>query len=273
MPAPPTTWQEFRVSHPTRRLGGGFRAVAALLQAIPDGVYARLAIGQPICPADLIFVLAGLPERKRYGWELFQQGLAPVLLLSVGRSEARFLKARAGVPEDGGVVRLLPIRPEQGNHIFLWVEQGRVRPEVVRLPERNTFGEVSAFCAALHRRAIHHALVLSTDVHLRRIRYAVGTLLGPSPVRITYLGVPEGVSTCRRHRWWGRRQDARLVMAEWVKLAGYRVKYGVCGWHRRHGDARQSPPGIAGRGRVNPWSVGHRLRYRPDKGEKIRGSS
>lgn len=219
--------------------------MTGLLSGVLGGIYDRLAVCQPVCPADLLFVLAGLPDRKRYGWELFQRGLVPVLLLSVARSEARFLKDRAGVPEDGGIVSLLPIRSEKGNHIFLWVEQGGVRPEVIRLPELNTFGEIAAFAAALRQREIQHVLVLSTAVHLRRIRYAVGKLLGSTPVRITYIGVPEDLGTCRRHCWWSRRPDARLVIGECVKLAVYRVKYGLLRWHCRHVGYRESSTWIA----------------------------
>lgn len=195
-------------------------------------MYDLLAVGQPACPAELIFVLAGRPERKRYGWELFRRGLAPVLLLSVGRSEARFLKVRAGLPEDGDIVHLLPIRPDKGNHIFLWVEPGRVHPEVVRLAELNTFGELALLSAIIRQRGLQHVLILSSDVHLRRIRYAVRCLLGTASVRITYVGVPLTESTIRRHHWWRRGQEARLVLSEWLKLAGYHMKYGVL---QRHG--------------------------------------
>lgn len=199
-------------------------------------MYDRLAVGQPVRPAELVFVLAGLHVRKRYGWELFQRGFAPVLLLSVGRSEARFLKVRAGVPEDGNIVSLLPIRPERGNHIFLWVTQEGVCPEVVRLPELNTFGEIWALCRVIRQRAIRHLLLLSTDMHLRRVRYAVGKLVSSTPFHITYVGVPEEGNICRRHHWWSRRQDAWLVLTEWLKLAGYHVKYGMLRRHCRDAD-------------------------------------
>jgi hypothetical protein len=196
-------------------------------------MYDRLAVSQPARPADMVFVLAGLPERKRYGWELLQRGFAPVLLLSVGRSEARFLKARAGLPEDGDIVSLLPLSPEKGNHIFVWITREGIYPQVVHLPELNTFGEIWALRGIIRRLAIGHLLVLSTAVHLRRIRYAVDTLCSSAPVQITYIRVPEAESVCRRHRWWSRRQDIWLVLTEWLKLAGYRVKYGMFRWHCR----------------------------------------
>lgn len=230
-----------RMVHSSRHPGRGFRALAGWLEAVLDKVYAWLAVGQQACPADLIFVLAGLPERKRYGWQLFQCGLAPVLLLSVGRSEARFLRVRAGLPKDGDIVRLLPIRPDKGNHIFLWFEQGHVCPEVVRLPELNTFGEIAALGTVIRERSLHHVLILSSDVHLRRIRYVARKLLGSTPVQITYHGVPEAVSMYRRLRWWSRKQDNWLVMSEWSKLAGYYVKYGIFRLHHRYADRVHRP--------------------------------
>ncbi len=200
------------------------------------------AASEARCLAELVFCLAGLPERKRYGWELFQRGGAPTLLLSVGRNEARFLKARAGLPDDGNIVSLLPIRPERGNHIFLWADQGGLHPEVIRLPELNTFGEIWALAEVIHSRRIRRVLVVSSGAHLRRIRYAVRKLLGVSPVQITYLGVPEGMRTLDSPRWWPRAQDARMVIAEWMKLAGYHVKYGILRWHHRYAASLSGAP-------------------------------
>lgn len=205
------------------------------MKSLLERVYDQLASGQPATQAELIFVLAGLPERKRYAWQLYRRGLAPTLLLSVGRSEARFLKRRAGLPQDGDIVRLLPIRPEQGNHLFLWFEPGGAHAEVVRLPELNTFGELAALGAVLRQRALRRVLIVSSDFHLRRVRYAAGLLLDVSQVQITYVAVPQALSAVRRQRWWSRGWDARLVLGEWLKLAAYRVNYGILRRHQRYG--------------------------------------
>lgn len=204
----------------------------------------RPATSEALCPFDLIFCLAGLPERKRFGWELFQRGAAPILLLSVGRSEARFVKARAGLHDDGNIVSLLPIHPEKGNHILLWADQGGVHPEVIRLPELNTFGEIWALGKVIHSRGIRRVLVVSSAAHLRRIRYAVRKLLGVRPVQITYLAVPKGTTTLDTHRWWRSRRDTRMVIAESIKLAGYHLKYGVLRWHHRYAGSRRPRVGV-----------------------------
>ena len=45
--------------------------------------------GDSPTPADVIFVLAGRHERKRHGLQLFRDGLATRLILSLGRFEVR----------------------------------------------------------------------------------------------------------------------------------------------------------------------------------------
>jgi hypothetical protein len=202
-------------------------------------------LGQPLGLVDVIFVLAGRPERKRYGWELFRRGVAPMLLLSVERSEARFLKARVGLPTDGGIGRYLPISPEQGNHLFLWCEQNRMRPEVVRLPELNTFGEIAALCTLIHRYGFRRVLIISTGIHLRRIRYAVRQLLGPTQARITYTGLPRKIFGPRYNHWPAPGQALWAALSEWIKLVGYQLKYGVLRWHRRYPNVRNQTTNLS----------------------------
>jgi hypothetical protein len=168
-----------------------------------------------------------------------------MLLLSVERSEARFLKARAGLPADGDIGRHLPIAPEKGNHLFLWCEQNRMRAEVVRLPELNTFGEIAALCTLIHQYGFRRVLILSTGTHLRRIRYAVHHLLGPTQARITYTGLPRGISRPGDNHCWEGVQDLWAALSEWTKLIGYQVKYGVLRWHRRYLNVRNQPTGFS----------------------------
>jgi hypothetical protein len=50
-------------------------------------LYERLMLSDTPAPADVIVVLAGKMERKQYGIDLYRAGLAPRLILSVGRFE------------------------------------------------------------------------------------------------------------------------------------------------------------------------------------------
>jgi hypothetical protein len=109
-----------------------------------------------------------------------------------------------------------------------------VRCEVVRLPELNTFGEIWGLCAILRQRAVRHVLIVSSHAHLRRIRYAVRKLTCLTPVHITYVGVPVQLNPLHGYPWRGHEQGAWLVITEWLKLAGYHIKYGVFRRHLRY---------------------------------------
>src|SRR5580700_9960394 len=56
-------------------------------------LYGTLVRNDPPAPADLIFVLSGKMERKVYAIELYQAGIAPRLLLSIGRFEVSKMRA------------------------------------------------------------------------------------------------------------------------------------------------------------------------------------
>lgn len=53
----------------------------------PMNLYKSLTQNDAVQAADLIFMLAGRTERKHFGLELYSAGMAPQLLLSVGRFE------------------------------------------------------------------------------------------------------------------------------------------------------------------------------------------
>src|ERR1035441_3224688 len=50
-------------------------------------LYRCLTWNDSVEAVDLIFVMAGRMERKQYGLELYRAGIAPRLILSVGRFE------------------------------------------------------------------------------------------------------------------------------------------------------------------------------------------
>src|SRR5437773_9541177 len=56
-------------------------------KAVLGKLYGSLKMSDPVQPVDLIFVMAGRMERKQYGLELFRSGVAPRLVLSIGRFE------------------------------------------------------------------------------------------------------------------------------------------------------------------------------------------
>ena len=127
--------------------------------------------------ADLIFVLAGKVRRKEYALELSRQGLAPRILLSVGRFEIRRFSKMA-LPASLDLLKLAQEVPPSQRHYFVFFEGQEVRTQYVRPGRFGTLTEIDALARWLRENPdIRSVLVVSSDSHLRRIRMCCRSLL------------------------------------------------------------------------------------------------
>jgi hypothetical protein len=181
-----------------------------------------LVAGDVAEPCDVIFVLAGRPERKPYGSQLFQQRLAPRLIFSVGRFEVRQTAAAFELPG------LISTRDEtQPAQRHFWVDCTKGSREVHRasLKQHNTFWELSALAAYLAPEPPHRIALVSTSIHLRRMRFCCRRIPFFQERTVFFLAVPEETSSFKCDRWWERGSHWSYVAQEYVKLAGYHLIY------------------------------------------------
>lgn len=180
-------------------------------------------------PADLVFVLAGRMERKKYGLDLYRAGLARRLILSIGRFEVSRM-ARIGFNELEELIQLRDSTPPDERHFFVEMNASGTYIEKVRLRRWSTYGELLAFRDRLAFDAARSVLVVSTDIHLRRVAVTLERLLCSPKRKILYCAVPDGYGSLKREQWWTRRADRRFVMSEALKLAAYRLILPMPGW-------------------------------------------
>jgi hypothetical protein len=185
-------------------------------------VYEQLARNDAVSPADLIFVLAGRLERKIYGLELFQSGIAPRLILSIDRYEVSKIK-RLELPFAEELVRLRDRTLPQERHFFVDMDRNAVRFEQINLFSKNTYGEILKLREYLQDEKIEHVMVISTDLHLQRVSLTVNKLFKDRKTQFSFCAVPSSRSAVNKELWWSRRYDRSQVLREYVKLAGYRV--------------------------------------------------
>jgi hypothetical protein len=173
-------------------------------------------------PVDLVFVMAGRMERKRYGPELFRSGLAPTLVLSVGRFEVSKSKdlQLQGYEE---LVHLRDQTPPQERHFFITMTSSGNRVEQTKLPRWNTYGETVAFRDFLKTQNTRRVMIVSTDIHLRRVALTFSSVFRQSGLQFLYCAVPSALSSVQKDHWWTRSADRRYVVTELIKLTGYRV--------------------------------------------------
>lgn len=186
-----------------------------------------LCCDDPPGPSDLIFVLAGRPEREPYGLELFRQGLAPRLILSVGRFEVRHASALLELP---GLLTLRDnLAPEQRH---FWIDFQSAQPaqpemRMARLQTTNTFWELRGLADYLQTAAAvpSRISIVSTSIHLRRVRYCCSRIDFFADKTLTFVAVPEEKSSFRKEAWWRRPGHWSYFTKEYCKLAAYRRLY------------------------------------------------
>jgi hypothetical protein len=182
-----------------------------------------LAIRDQPSKSDLIFVLAGLQERKAYGLELFRKGFAPRLILSVARSEVRKMDHLGFL--DLNLRDLTSRLPPSQRHFFIDLSDDVRRVRIAGIKKAGTFTELSALATYLGERPAASLTLISTSIHLRRVRWCCRKSKVLCGVNISYLAVPEQLSSLRCCGWWRRLDHWAYVRSELVKLLAYRFLF------------------------------------------------
>ena len=175
--------------------------------------------------SDVAVVLAGRPERKRYGAQLFEQGLVRRLILSISRSEVRYTAALVPQVSDQ-LLELARSTPPEQRHFFLDREGSSLRITRAELRGSGTFYELTGLAKYLENAAgISSLMVVSTSIHLRRVRFCCQQIAFFRSKSVAYVAVPEEVSSFRPQGWWRHWGHWRYLGQEYVKLAAYRLLY------------------------------------------------
>ena len=167
-------------------------------------------------PSDVIFVLAGRPERKVYGLELFRRGIAPRLILSVGRFEVRKMD---NLGFQGLNLRELTSRlPPGDRHFFIDIVGDSPRVTVRSDAGKGTCAELASLSRYIEPDRVNSLLLVSTSVHLGRVRHYCERIASLSDKKICYVPVPEDLSSFRKAGWWKHRDHWSYVLSECAKL-------------------------------------------------------
>ncbi|HET9940539.1 MAG TPA: ElyC/SanA/YdcF family protein [Candidatus Eisenbacteria bacterium] len=170
--------------------------------------------------ADAIVVLAGRPERKAYGLELWKGGTAPALVLSVARFEWRAFPA-LGLPDDGGLAALVAQTPPRLRHFLVTLNERGAHAEWTPRGRLGTWSEALGTARLARSLGWRSLLLVTTEAHAARARLAFGRALDGSGVAVTLASVPDERSSIRRSGWWKDRWARRVVIGEWIKLPAY----------------------------------------------------
>src|SRR5579872_6453467 len=188
-----------------------------LLERLYDWLSAADSPGQ----GNVIFVLAGRQSRKLYALELFRQGAAGTLLMSVGRFEIRKF-AQLSVPADIDLRAIASATPPRLRHYFVTFQEGSSCVELVSRGRFGTLSEIQALARWLQARPpIGILLVVSSAPHLRRVRACCRALL-PTGLKFHFVATSNDGAFMRTN-WWRNRHSMAVVLKEIPKLFIYKL--------------------------------------------------
>ncbi|HET9251459.1 MAG TPA: ElyC/SanA/YdcF family protein [Candidatus Eisenbacteria bacterium] len=171
-------------------------------------------------PSDALFCFAGRPERAPYAVALWRAGIAPVLILSVGRFEWRRFPG-LGLDSDGGLRDLVERTPPSRRHFLVVVDRAGARAEWMPRGRLGTLAEARAIARLARGRGWRTLTAVTTAAHSRRALLSVRRALSGEPVRVAVAAVPESRSSAPRDAWWRDRAGRSLVLGECIKLPVY----------------------------------------------------
>lgn len=185
-------------------------------------IYDFLGRGQTPEKADCIFVFAGRPERKVYGLQLFRQGYAKRIVLSVGRFEWRGFPG-LGLANDGGLVEMVQKTPPEMRHFFVIVDDAGVRCQLVPKGKLGTMSEILALADFVRQNDVRQLMVVSSSYHLRRVCATLRSCFPSRRLKLNPVAVPEDMAAERRSKWWAYPRLSSVIRKEYLKLIVYKA--------------------------------------------------
>jgi uncharacterized SAM-binding protein YcdF (DUF218 family) len=215
--------EQSEITAPTRRGRRWLRAIGALV--LVAGVFyvvsptVLTAVGEqlihvdPLERADAIIVLASRLERIIEAAGLYQQGYAPMVLLTrEQRDSAEQLLIDRKVVESG---------EEQRRQVLIAL--GVPADAIVLLDDlvTSTVDEARAFAGWARSHPVRRLIVVTSPIHTARARLTFARALEHLPV--TIIVRPASMARFQSATWWRARDTLRDGVLEWQKLLYYRL--------------------------------------------------
>jgi uncharacterized SAM-binding protein YcdF (DUF218 family) len=191
-----------------------FGSLVIFRSAILTGIADYLVIDDVPQPADVIFLLNSDYNTRPYrAAELYQQGLAPVVLIA--RSEDTPAVKMGLIPNDTdisvGVMEKLGVPP--GKIIVLPYGTGAT----------STFDEAAALHRYIETTHIQKVLLVTSSFHTRRAKWIFQRELAGQPVTLEMVAVP--YAGFDQTNWWKNESGLITLNNEYIKWFYYLFKY------------------------------------------------
>lgn len=151
--------------------------------------------------ADAIIILSGGAGRVEQGVRLYEEGYAPILLLSNAKETA----SRSGD--------------------MLQTALALSIPESAVLTEneaRSTYQNAEYTLPIMQKQEFKSAIIVSSDFHMRRVKLIFDHVYKDSGIKLTYVGANSGYNA---KWWWADSYSRETTFNEYVKMIGNAFGY------------------------------------------------
>ncbi|MEK4850308.1 YdcF family protein [Paenibacillus sp. FSL H7-0756] len=151
--------------------------------------------------ADVIIILSGGGGRVEQGVKLYKEGYAPQLLLSNSEEttgsagDMRETAHSLGIPESA-------ILTEDA--------------------AESTYQNAQLTLPIMQQKGFKSAIVVSSDFHMRRVKFIFDYVYKKSGIELTYIGADSGYNA---KAWWSDRYSRETTFNEYIKMIGNAFGY------------------------------------------------
>ncbi|MEK4039052.1 YdcF family protein [Paenibacillus sp. FSL L8-0493] len=160
-----------------------------------------LALTESPKQSDVIIVLSGGQGRVEKAAELYKAGYAPYIILS---------NAKESTSKSGDMVQ---------NAIALGIPKDVIYTENAA---KSTHQNAKYTLPIMKEYGFKSAIVVSSDFHMRRVKFLFGRVYKKSEIELTYVGSASGYNA---KRWWSDRKSRETTFNEYVKMIGNTFGY------------------------------------------------
>ncbi|WP_340392685.1 YdcF family protein [Paenibacillus sp. FSL E2-0190] len=151
--------------------------------------------------SDVIIVLSGGQGRVEKAAELYKAGYAPYVILS---------NAKELTSKSGDMVQTA---------LALGIPQDVIYTENAA---DSTYQNAEHTLPIMKEYGFKSAIVVSSDFHMRRVKFFFGRVYKKSEIELTYVGSASGYNA---KRWWSDRKSRETTFNEYVKMIGNTFGY------------------------------------------------
>lgn len=160
-----------------------------------------LILSQSQKQVDVIIILSGGGGRVEQGVKMFQKGYAPQLLLS---------NAKEGAGPAGDM---------RETALSLGIPESAILTEDAA---ESTYQNAQFTLPIMQQHEFKSAIVVSSDFHMRRVKFIFDHVYKKSGIELTYIGADSGYNA---KAWWSDRYSRETTFNEYIKMIGNAFGY------------------------------------------------